>query len=203
MGLLEAVQDRGASDVTEVAGRSWARFHTVIASCLILLGSWYWMQIVHESGHALFGIASGGHVQRVVLEFFSFSRTDVEPNPHPLVVAWGGPVAGVAIPLVAWQIVRRLRAGSIGVPMFFAGFCLVANGAYIGAGSFAGIGDAGDMLALGSPRWLLWLVGTVCVVAGIVLWHALGVKARSSTVAASMWPPLVFAISAIAIVVIV
>jgi hypothetical protein len=157
------------------------------------------MQIIHEFGHAVFGIASGGHVQRVVLEFFSFSRTDVEPNPHPLLVAWAGPISGAAIPVVAWQIVRRLRPVSIGVPMFFAGFCLVANGAYIGVGSFAAIGDADDMLAFGSPRWLLWLFGAACTVAGLGCWHKLG-ETRVSGVVMGIGAPLAFASGAISMV---
>jgi hypothetical protein len=57
---------------------------------------------------------------------------------------------------------------------FFAGFCLIANGAYIGAGSFTHIGDAGDMLKHDSARWHLWLFAAVTVPAGLWLWHGLG-----------------------------
>ena len=52
---------------------------------------------------------------------------------------------------------------------FFAGFCLIANGAYIGIGSFGKIGDAGDkLLRHGSPIWSLWLFGAVCFPFGLV-----------------------------------
>lgn len=57
---------------------------------------------------------------------------------------------------------------------FFAGTCLIANGAYIGVGSFQGIGDAGDLLRHGSPAWLLWLFGMVSVPLGLYLWNGLG-----------------------------
>jgi hypothetical protein len=50
---------------------------------------------------------------------------------------------------------------------FFAGFCLIANGAYIGLGSFQRIGDCGVMLRNDSPIWLLWLFGIVTVPAGL------------------------------------
>jgi hypothetical protein len=50
---------------------------------------------------------------------------------------------------------------------------LIANGAYIGAGSLHGVGDAGDMLRHGSPRWLLVLFGVACVIAGLWIWHRL------------------------------
>jgi hypothetical protein len=52
---------------------------------------------------------------------------------------------------------------------FFAGFCLIANGAYIGVGSFAGVGDARDMLRHGSPRWLLAMSGILSTACGLWL----------------------------------
>ena len=57
---------------------------------------------------------------------------------------------------------------------FFAGFCLIANGCYIGVGSFGRIGDAGDMLRNGSPIWTLWLFGFVTFPLGLYLWNGLG-----------------------------
>jgi hypothetical protein len=57
---------------------------------------------------------------------------------------------------------------------FFAGFCLIANGAYIGGGSFDRIGDAGVMLRHGSSPWWLWTFGAVTVPAGLRLWHRQG-----------------------------
>jgi len=57
---------------------------------------------------------------------------------------------------------------------FYAGFCSVANGAYIGVGSFGKIGDAGDMLRHGSPAWLLWLFGVAGLSVGLYLWNGLG-----------------------------
>lgn len=57
---------------------------------------------------------------------------------------------------------------------FFAGFCLIANGAYIGVASFDNIGDAGTMLKHGSAPWQLWLFGMICVVLGLRVWHNQG-----------------------------
>jgi hypothetical protein len=57
---------------------------------------------------------------------------------------------------------------------FFAGFCLLANGLYLGVGSFEGIGDAGDLLRYGAPRWSLWLFGIVTAPLGLWLWNGLG-----------------------------
>jgi hypothetical protein len=57
---------------------------------------------------------------------------------------------------------------------FFAGFCLIANGAYLGAGSFDRVGDCGEMLRHGSELWQLWLFGLITMPAGLWLWHRQG-----------------------------
>ena len=57
---------------------------------------------------------------------------------------------------------------------FFAGFCLIANGAYLSAGSFGRVGDAGALLDLGTPLGLMIGGGLGCVVIGLTLWHRLG-----------------------------
>jgi hypothetical protein len=57
---------------------------------------------------------------------------------------------------------------------FFAGFCLIANGSYLGAGSFTHIGDAGEMLKHGADPWHLWLFAVLTVPTGLWLWNGLG-----------------------------
>lgn len=138
------------------------------------LVSWLGMQAIHEAGHVLGAGLTGGRVARVVLHPTTISRTDLAENPHPLVVVWAGPVLGAAVPLLLWGVMDALKQPSAFVLRFFAGFCLVANGAYIAGGSFAGIGDCSEMLRHGSPRWTLWLFGIVTVPVGFWLWHRQG-----------------------------
>jgi hypothetical protein len=68
---------------------------------------------------------------------------------------------------------------------FFTGFCLIANGSYIGAGSFAHVGDAGEMLKHGAAPWHLWLFASLTVLAGLWLWHGLGPRLGKSNGAVS------------------
>jgi hypothetical protein len=143
-----------------------------IASLLGL--SWLGMQVVHEAGHVLLGWVGGETVSKVVLHPLAISRTDVSHDYHPLLVTWGGPVLGSVIPLVALGIVKALRVGGSYLFRFFAGFCLIANGLYIGIGSFWGIGDAGDLIRYGSPRWTLTAFGLATAPLGLVLWNGLG-----------------------------
>jgi hypothetical protein len=57
---------------------------------------------------------------------------------------------------------------------FFAGFCLLSNGLYIGVGSFDRVGDCGEMLRHGSEIWHLWLFGALTAPVGLWLWHGQG-----------------------------
>lgn len=132
------------------------------------------MMAVHEFGHVLHAMLSGGRVERVVLHPADISRTDVSPNPHPRFVAWGGAVWGTVIPLALLAVVRVVARKYTYLAAFFAGFCCLANGLYLAAGSFGGVGDAGDLLRLGAARWQLWLFGVPVSILGLWLWNGLG-----------------------------
>lgn len=130
------------------------------------------MMAIHEAGHVLSAGRTGGTVRRVVLHPLTISRTDWIDSNNPLLVTWAGPVFGVLAPLFGWAITHRL--GFAYLLRFLAGFCSIANGAYLGVGSFDGVGDAGDLLRHGAAVWQLWLFGLICVPLGFFLWHRLG-----------------------------
>src|SRR4051812_10528780 len=87
-----------------------------------LAASWLGMQAPHELGHACGAWLTGGRVAKVVLYPLAFSRTDLGENPHPLPVAWAGPVIGALIPLILWLIASAVRLPGAFVLRFFAGF---------------------------------------------------------------------------------
>lgn len=146
----------------------------LVLICATLLASWLAMQAVHELGHVLAAWLTGGRVARVVLDPLSISRTDLAENPCPLVVAWSGPLFGAVVPLLLWLLAARLRLPVAFVLRFFAGSCLIANGAYLAAGAVVGIGDAGDLLPHGVPPWCLWFFGLLTLPLGLWLWHGQG-----------------------------
>jgi len=147
------------------------------ARCVLILAtmaaSWWGMQIVHELGHILSAWLTGGTVTNVVLHPLAISRTNVMPNPHPLLVVWGGPLVGVVLPLVGFAIARRFVRSTAYLLRFFAGFCCVANGAYIGMGVFFPVGDAQVMRAAGAAGWGLALFGAITIPLGFALWNGL------------------------------
>ncbi len=139
-------------------------WHAVTAVLL----AWLLFQAVHEAGHVLTAWLYGVEVERVVLHPLTISRTDVVPNSHTLAITWVGPLTGALLPLAIYLLPLPGRYFF----RFFAGFCLIANGVYIGA-DFSTLGptDAGVLIEHGAARWQLLLFGLLTVPLGLYLWH--------------------------------
>jgi hypothetical protein len=150
------------------------RFFPIALIASILCLSWLGMMIVHEFGHVVMAWASGEKVSKVVLYPLVISRTDTSHEKHPLLVIWGGAVLGSLIPVCVWVLVKALRLRFVCLFQFFAGFCLIANGCYLGVGRFFHMGDAGDLAHYGCPLWLTLIFGLICVPTGLFLWNGLG-----------------------------
>ena len=150
------------------------RLHQCVLIVATVALSWLAMQAVHELGHVLGATISGGKVAGVILHPATISYTRLAENPNPLLTVWMGPIVGIALPLVAFGIARWAKLPGWYLIQFFAGFCLVANGAYLGFGSFNEVGDAGEMLRHGTPIALLWLFGLITIPIGLWLWNGLG-----------------------------
>lgn len=143
--------------------------------CLCEL-SWLLMQVVHEQGHVLVAWISGMTVVDVILHPLRISETVIEPKPVPTAVIWAGPVVGSVIPGILWGLDRSLR-GKKDLPeaclRFFAGFCLLANGAYLGSAFQMPVGDAFDLVQGGTPLWQLGLFGLIGMGLGLWCWDSL------------------------------
>jgi hypothetical protein len=139
--------------------------------------SWPLMLATHESGHVLAGWLTGARLDAVHLPLFGISRTDFAANPHPLLTAWGGPLGGCALPLLIFAAARCLATKQrIFLLAWFAGFCLIANGAYLLGGAImtGGADDGGVILREGGSRWQLATFGVLAMAAGLYLWNGLG-----------------------------
>jgi mannose/fructose/N-acetylgalactosamine-specific phosphotransferase system component IIC len=146
----------------------------MLIAAVALYASWLGMMAVHELGHVIHARLSGGVVAAVHVPMVGYSVTEYAVNPRPRFVAWGGAVWGSVLPLVGWGIARRVRMPGSRWLQFFAGFCLVANGAYLGVGWAMRVGDAQELLTLGTPRAALCAFGIVALTAGLLIWHDLG-----------------------------
>lgn len=141
---------------------------------LTIIASWLGMQILHEAGHILHAWLSGATVLQVVLHPLAISRTDTFP-PSPW-ITWGGPLWGCLLPLGLHWTARGLNWSQRHLTAFFAGFCLIANGAYLAAGILYPVGDAVMLLQQGTPSWALLLFGLITAPAGFWFWNGLGIQ---------------------------
>lgn len=98
----------------------------------LLLVSWCVMTLTHELGHLLGGWLGGGTLQAVELAPWRLPYSFFEPDPHPLITLWSGPLLGVLLPLICALIAHRAWVWLI------AHFCLLANGVYLAAAWYTG-----------------------------------------------------------------
>ncbi len=90
------------------------------------------MTFLHECGHILCGCASGGTLTAADLLPWHLPYSLFQPDPHPLVTLWGGPLLGVLVPSVFALAIGTKWA------WFIAHFCTLANGSYIAAAWVSG-----------------------------------------------------------------
>jgi hypothetical protein len=150
------------------------RFYQTLFVVAYLPLCWLAMQAVHELGHVVAAKASGSVIVKVVLHPLEISRTEVTHNARPLLVAWAGPIVGAFAPLLLWLAWRALRWPELALVQFFAGFCLIANGAYLGVGAIHPVGDALEIARYGGAAWELALFGLATIPPAFWLWHGLG-----------------------------
>jgi hypothetical protein len=131
------------------------------------------MMLIHEAGHLLAALLTGGRVQKLVFYPLAFSRSDIDPNPHRLIVTWCGPLFGTLLPLLVVLVIRACHSHSW-LTIVFGAFCLLANGAYLTFGWLDSAGDAADLLNQGTPLPLLLLAGIPLIAGALYLFHILG-----------------------------
>ena len=151
-----------------------ARAGRILLILLLLYASWLGMMLLHELGHLAHAFASGAVIERVDIPLWGFSQTHLRTNPRPLIVAWGGTIWGSLLPLAVWLLMQRLALRGHRLAQFFAGFCLIANGLYLGLGWTLDAGDAADLRRLGAPEWVMACIGLIAFAGGLILWHRMG-----------------------------
>ena len=138
------------------------------------MNCWWWMQILHELGHVLAALFFRATINAVILPPLAFSRTDVGPSEQADLILWAGPVLGSLIPLWLATLAIRFRWNFWAELRFFAGFALIANGAYLTAGGWLNMGDGGSLRGLGGSPLAMSLWGIIGVAVDLALWHRLG-----------------------------
>lgn len=97
----------------------------VLQFVILLVASWSAMTFTHESGHLIGGWLCGGTLKAADVLPWHLPYSIFDPDPHPLITLWSGPILGVVVPFVIALIMRRNWM------WFLAHFCMLANGAYL------------------------------------------------------------------------
>jgi hypothetical protein len=159
------------------AGETFTKIAIFVALGLV---AWCCMTVVHELGHIVGGYISGAKLLSAELRPWKIPFSFFEPDPHPLVTLWSGPVLGALVPFLVALLLPFLRAltpdPSPGRPgegrrlrprrlvirdsplKFVADFCILANGCYLAVAWFTGDHhlDTARLLQAGShPIWIL------------------------------------------------
>lgn len=91
----------------------------------MLVAGWVVMNFAHETGHLIGGWLGGATLRSTELRPWRLAYSLHEPDPHPLLTLWAGPVLGVLMPLVLAVFSRHRFI------WFLSNFCMLANGIYI------------------------------------------------------------------------
>jgi hypothetical protein len=125
---------------------------------------------IHELGHIVSAWFSQGAVEKVVLVPWKFSQTVITGSNNPLMDVWAGPALGVLIPVVIWVSLKKFKKENFYIGVF-TGFCLLANGLYIGVGWIDKVGDTGDILNHNGSVASMVAFGLICSIYGFYIWH--------------------------------
>jgi hypothetical protein len=129
---------------------------------------------LHELGHALGHWIGGGRVTVIVMQAPLPAGHVIGTSSDRRWPVWGGVGFGsliALVPLFAAQLLpnrSRLRFATL----MIAAFCLAHNGVYLFVGGLFPFSDASNMIALGNPRWLLFLLGVPLIIAFIAVLSA-------------------------------
>ncbi|MEM9701332.1 MAG: hypothetical protein AAF907_02660 [Planctomycetota bacterium] len=97
----------------------------------LLLAGWCVMTFTHELGHLLGGWLGGGELRSAWLGPWPPPSSQFQPDPHPALTLWAGPLFGTAAPAFLATFVPRTWPGLRRRAWFLADFCLLANGSYL------------------------------------------------------------------------
>ena len=122
------------------------------------------MILTHETGHMIGGLIGGASLIDYDIAPWSLPFSFHNPDPHPLLTLWAGPLLGVAVPAVFATVFRHRSL------RFIADFCLLANGVYLALAWIAGdrFLDTTRLLESGAPPFTIAIYCALTIGAGYV-----------------------------------
>ncbi|MEZ6087515.1 MAG: hypothetical protein R3C05_05705 [Pirellulaceae bacterium] len=126
----------------------------------LLMLAWWVMTLSHEVGHLIGGWLGGAKLVRVELRPWHLPYSLFQPDPHPLLTLWAGPLFGVAFPVTMALIVKARWL------WFVASFCSVANGSYLATAWISGDAHLDTSRLLQAGAWPAGIAVYCCLTIG-------------------------------------
>lgn len=130
--------------------------------------------IVHELGHGLTLIATGGELDFIEVSPFSWSYAHYRSNPEPMATSWSGFLWETIFGVLAFSIlwIAKSRLSLFGVVLAIAS--LAGTGIYMLVGAVLRIGDSAALIRMGVPPAVLVITGSVLLLLVLPLILPLG-----------------------------
>ncbi len=145
---------------------------------LIVLGifvfSYNLSNLIHESGHALNAVLTGGSLNKITMSPLSWCYASTSGG-NKIFVTWGGflwqTIVPTALLILLWRFKSRLSLFAL----FLVLVSFAVSGIYMITGALAGIGDGGNLVRYGIPPFILLTVGSILLLCCLPLSLLMGV----------------------------
>lgn len=126
---------------------------------IYLLGTFLLAQIVgtliHELGHGINSILTGGGLSRIEFSVFGWSRAILDPHGEARAVSWGGVQWSVVFALAAFLLCWIFRSRGLLFALVLAVDAFASGGQYLTVGLLTGKGDGAHLAMMGVERALI------------------------------------------------
>ena len=145
---------------------------------LIVLGifvfSYNLSNLIHESGHALNAVLTGGSLNKITMSPLSWCYAWTSGG-NRIFVIWGGFLWQTIVPTVILLLLWCFKSRLSLYALFLVLVSFAESGIYMITGAVAGIGDGGNLVRYGIPPFILLTVGSILLLCCLPLSLPMGV----------------------------
>jgi len=140
---------------------------------LLLFGSYSFAvsvaKLLHELGHGIYVWLRGGAVYYNINPFGTvYGTVSGDVNLDAFIYHWGGTISATIIGLALLYVLKRQSSPYWGPVIMTGVVCVLFSGGNLLPGAiFDMIGDAGRLIALGTPRWVIFVVAVSLLILGL------------------------------------
>lgn len=153
-------------------------FNQISSQIILLIGGFaiaYNIAIaLHEFGHTIAVVFSGGQIKEYVLNPFSWSWNLGQNVSNIIFTAWGGVTFGLLFALIPLLLIFKIRTTwFVFLCKLIAACALMINGIYLLAGTLLNFGDGGELARLGISPTIIIILGVTYLLISMAFWSNL------------------------------